>query len=292
MSHPRPAAAVSNAQRIDDIDVVRGMALCGVLVSNLVEMFRVPWGRTYQVPGTGRIDDYVDALMGTAFQGNVIHLTFSLIFGLGMAISSERVLATGASAHRLLVRKQLILLVIGLIHATLIWNGDVLVSYALVGLAILPFLRSRTRTLLLGALVMAIIFCLPIYPVRPSPESVENTQRVARALEAYQNGTWWDVQAQGMSDLRYMWRYAVARHLFAEGMAFCLGFAVWRGGLLTAPEQHRRAMQWTLMGGAVSLIVVVLRYAGFLPSVSSSSFGSFGPAARFLWQFAYLVTNT
>jgi len=273
---------IAGRERIDDIDVLRGMALCGVCVSNVVEMFRAPWD--YRPPGSGPIDDAVGAVMATAFQGNTITLTFSMMFGLGMAISSGRMLASGASDHRFLIRKQLILLAIGLAHAILIWNGDILGQYAVVGLLMLPLLGRGTRTLLVAALLMAIVFCLPIFPTRAVLPPDEVARQTAHALDAYANGTWLEVYVQRIMEWQGMQRVAVIRWIFGEGMAFCLGMAAWRSGILREPEKHLRMLRWTAILGVASLTVLVLRHVDLLPSgrPPSSSFW-----LRFLYHLAY-----
>ncbi|WP_394840138.1 DUF418 domain-containing protein [Pendulispora rubella] len=275
------AGPVTDRQRIDDIDVLRGMALCGVLLSNLVEIFRVPRRASYHVPGSGRIDDLVDAIMATAFQGGTITLTFSMVFGLGMAISSERVLASGASAYRFLAQKQLVLLVIGVLHGFFLWSGDILTLYALIGLTILPFLRCSPRVLLAVAFLMAIVFCLPIYPQPPSlgPDDV------AHALRVYGGGTWSEVNAQRCRELLIQWRTGSLRWSPAVWMAFCLGTALWRSGILHAPERYLRVLQAIALSGALSLMVIVLMHVGYLPDWRASASR---PVVRFLYLGAFL----
>jgi len=276
-------APVADSRRIDDIDVLRAMALCGVLVSNLVEVFRVPWATDYDVPGSGRIDAVVGFLMRTAFQGTTITFTFSLMFGLGMAISSERVVSAAASAYRFLVRKQLVLLVLGLVHATLIWSGDILVSYAMVGLAFLPFLRCRPRTLVVVALLAVIVFVLPILPIFPTFTPAQAAARVAAQLEGYQRGSWLQVHAQRIAELKL--NYLIHVHWWmVELSAFCLGAAIWHSGILKAPEKHRRALWIALLLGVISLAVICGARTGFLPRWRTVQ-----PPLRQVLLFAYLL---
>jgi len=275
---PRPT---SERERIADIDVLRGMALAGVLVSNLVETFRTPMGRQYRVPGSGPADDAVDFVMGTFFQGNTITLTFAAVFGLGMAISAERLSATGA--YRVLAKRQLILLAIGLLHGTLLWHGDVLTSYAVVGLCALPFLRQPPRVLLAVALAVAILFCLPIYAPRFPHDPAERARRVAEALEAYPNGSWVVVEAQRLRDFRDMWKVAFPHWVFAELMAFCLGMAAWRARVIQ--DKPRRLLHGLLLAGIPSVALAILSYTRRVPSLNA-------PSAPFPLKLLYLAAYT
>jgi uncharacterized protein len=76
---------------------------------------------------------------------------FSFLFGLGVAIQMERADARGASFASLFCRRQLVLLAIGLAHAFLIWEGDILVWYALCGFLLLAFRKRKPGTLLAWA---------------------------------------------------------------------------------------------------------------------------------------------
>lgn len=82
---------------------------------------------------------------------------FSLLFGLGVAVQLMRAEARGADAVPLYVRRLGVLLAIGIAHATLLWWGDILRFYAVLGLALLPFRRASSRTLLVTGLALATV---------------------------------------------------------------------------------------------------------------------------------------
>src|SRR4051812_16482809 len=135
---PQPAPV---AERIVAIDVVRGVALAGVLLANLMFAFRVPVSRGY-LPADehlGTMDRWAEGLVQFAIQGKAITL-FSILFGVGLAIQLERFSRLGRSRYWL-GRRLLVLLVFGLAHLLLVWNGDILTEYALAGLLVLPLLR-------------------------------------------------------------------------------------------------------------------------------------------------------
>ena len=76
---------------------------------------------------------------------------FSMLFGAGVALMAERLDATGRNPAAVHYRRMLWLLAIGMLHAYLIWFGDILVAYALIGMLVYPLRKLRARWLLLIA---------------------------------------------------------------------------------------------------------------------------------------------
>src|SRR6476659_1147283 len=136
---PRP---IGPAERIDAIDVLRGIALLGVVAMNVVTIFRVSIFDRFLFPkpalSFSSIDSAVETILMLAVDLKALAL-FSLLFGAGLAIQFER-LARSERRTSLLLRRLVVLLAFGLIHLCLIWNGDILTEYALAGLIVLPFL--------------------------------------------------------------------------------------------------------------------------------------------------------
>lgn len=103
----------------------------GVLAVNLVEEFRISLFQQF-LPYQPRVPPLGSAIghfISTFLEMKAFAL-FSILFGVGLAIQSERLSRSG-SRRRLLVRRLAVLLVIGLAHLLLIWNGDILTEYAL-----------------------------------------------------------------------------------------------------------------------------------------------------------------
>jgi uncharacterized protein len=156
----RPVATpVAETERIDLIDVLRGFALLGILAANM-PLYSHP----LLVSGTGLprgnspLDGVADFVVAWLATGKFYPL-FSVLFGLGVSIQLERAAARGVDFKRYFVRRMLILLGMGVAHALLVWNGDILVVYALVGLLLFLFRNARPRTLLIWA---AVLFAIPL----------------------------------------------------------------------------------------------------------------------------------
>jgi uncharacterized protein len=152
-------APVSTRDRIETLDVLRGFALLGILAMNIRAM-AAPLG-AYMYPyalfdftGPSRAAYLFTAV---AFDLKMMGL-FSMLFGVGVLLYADKPTETGRPPRRLWFRRMAWLLVIGLIHSYLIWDGDILVPYALCGLLLLWWARRLSaRWLAAGAILMLLI---------------------------------------------------------------------------------------------------------------------------------------
>lgn len=78
---------------------------------------------------------------------------FSVLFGVGFSILITRAQAKSIALHRFFVRRMFFLFLIGLIHAVFFWHNDILASYAVCGVLLLPVVRARNRTILAASII-------------------------------------------------------------------------------------------------------------------------------------------
>lgn len=172
---PRP---VSVHERIDLIDVVRGFALFGVLLANLVWITTdvvLTDARLSQLP-TAPLDRIVKLLV-VFFVDHKFYTLFSFLFGLGFAIQLSR---TEERRHSLVVfysRRVSILAIIGLLHIAFVWYGDILLVYAIGGFGLLAVRHWNTRLLLTLALTLA-LFVRAAVGVLPPTSSAPDSPHV------------------------------------------------------------------------------------------------------------------
>ncbi|TAA20156.1 DUF418 domain-containing protein [Pseudoxanthomonas winnipegensis] len=238
------ALPVAPGRRVAVIDVLRGVALFGVLSVNLIIEFRVSVFQQFLQPtmAGSRLDRLVDAVVSIGMELKAFAL-FSLLFGVGLAIQFER-LASKPQRLSLLVRRLLVLLGFGILHLCLIWNGDILTEYALIGLLALPFLYLPS-----GALIVFCAAALLLYAAMPSwlpdsffgPDEAGLRQYIRVATSVYATGTWSEVVRFNIAEIPRLvpLHVLVAPRTFA---LFLLGVLVWRTGLLRDPERHRRLL--------------------------------------------------
>jgi uncharacterized protein len=157
---PMMLAPVAEAERISSIDVMRGVALLGIALMNIVFSglpLAADWNPKVAGGATG-INLGAFFVQYVLFDGKMRGL-FSMMFGASAYLLIGRLDGRGAGlrAAEIFYRRILWLMLIGLIHAYLIWHGDILYPYALLGLVLLPLLRARPRNLLIAAGVMLVL---------------------------------------------------------------------------------------------------------------------------------------
>jgi len=144
-------------ERIEVVDILRGFAIFGILTVNLLwfahPIYIEPAGID---PGLGTVDRVARWLINFFCLGKFYSL-FSFLFGFGMAVQMIRAEARGARFVRLYGRRLCVLLGIGLCHAVFLWAGDILVSYAILGFALLLFRKRRLATLIVWAGVCLLV---------------------------------------------------------------------------------------------------------------------------------------
>lgn len=135
--------------RLQTLDAVRGLAVMGILLLNIVD-FAMP-SYAYADPtfygGADGANWWAWAITFVAADGKMRGL-FAMLFGASTAMIVDRAVAAGDSPARLHYARMVSLLAIGLVHAYLLWAGDILVSYALCGSVLFLLLRWNTAAML------------------------------------------------------------------------------------------------------------------------------------------------
>jgi len=194
-SAPPKARPVEQGERVASVDVIRGVALLGILAMNIVG-FAWP-GRVYSVPildpEAGRLDTALWALNHLVFETKMMTL-FSMLFGAGLVLMADRASGRGARFRGVYYRRVAWLMVIGLIHAYLIWDGDILVLYACCGFLLYPFRKLRPRTLIVVGMCMNLILVPLLLGFRFAgvPYMKRTTARVDAEVKTGKKASWWD----------------------------------------------------------------------------------------------------
>jgi uncharacterized protein len=150
---------VGEGERLASLDVLRGFALLGILMMN-IQVFSLPVGdfidpaAAMGEPLSGKI---VWALTKVLFEYKFMSL-FSLLFGAGFMVQMLRAEARGARHTPVYLRRLAILALFGLAHGFLLWYGDVLLMYAIVGLALLLVRRMSPKLMFATGVSIALTF--------------------------------------------------------------------------------------------------------------------------------------
>ena len=217
-----PALPVDQSERLTLVDALRGFALCGVFVSNSFIWFsgRILLPREQAQALTAPVFETVVTALYNFFVNQKFVTLFSFLFGLGFSIQLARAEARGVSIVPLYSRRLLVLLGIGVTHMFAIWTGDVLSTYAVVGLALLLFRQRSDRTVLVWVLVLQVVVPLVVpflqhyvpillHGAQAAAEAAKaseahDAQMRARFLAGLSSDSLWTTQAANASYVGYM----------------------------------------------------------------------------------------
>ncbi len=148
----------ADSQRIASLDVLRGFALLGILVVN-IGAFSMPAATYFDPTAYGDltgINGWVWRLMHLLADMKFMAI-FAMLFGAGIVLTAKRIEARGLSATGTHYRRMAWLIVFGLLHAHLLWYGDILYWYGMCGLLVYLFRRrSPTALIVSGLLFLAV----------------------------------------------------------------------------------------------------------------------------------------
>lgn len=278
-AHPNstaPFEPLPQRDRLAQLDILRGLALFGVLLVNLLTLFRV--SLFAHMTGAGAPTDLpgrtIDTLVSVLLEFKAFTL-FSLLFGVGIAIQADRSQSkTGSAAF--LLRRFLVLLAIGLIHILFIFNGDILTLYAVCGLLVIPALRLPAGAIgLIGFALILLPKFIPLPIEFPGPISLP-----AHAIEAtriYAQGTFGEIFAFRWRETLTLIGPLLLLTLPKTLGVMLVGVAIWRSELVTNGRRY-----WPRILAASTLV-------GIAGIAAHNDFGSTVPvafayaAAVFLW---------
>ncbi|WP_238009034.1 DUF418 domain-containing protein [Dactylosporangium sp. AC04546] len=232
-------------RRLLDVDALRGFALFGILIVNIwyfasgYAFHRVP-DPAYGAP----LDHGVHAVVAFVFEMK-FYLLFSFLFGYSFTLQIDAADRAGAAFRPRFLRRVAGLFALGALHAVLLFHGDILTTYAVLGLILLALHRIRPRTALIvaGALVglVVLFFAAMAFAAVPSvdePAALANGAATTAAL----GGAPADVIAEHLRSLPTAIGGTVVLQAPVALAMFLVGLAVGRRRLLADPPAHRRGL--------------------------------------------------
>ncbi len=259
---------ITGQERLPAIDTLRGLAIFGILLVNM-SSFNAPLdaARLGTVLWPSLPDCAARWVIRTLAEGKFYTL-FSFLFGLGMAIQMERVEARGGCFARLYLRRLAVLLLIGACHVVLLWYGDVLVIYALLGFPLLLFRRLAAKTILicclLAYLIPILIMSASLAPeqwpsfdgqtaAQAAPWDGWTAEDVAAAMEpdiaTYGRGSFAEIMVGRLEDYRSLLSSIVKYFVPQVFAMFLLGLWVGRRRILHDPAPHERLLRRLVLWG-------------------------------------------
>ncbi|WP_257575538.1 DUF418 domain-containing protein [Sphingomonas sanguinis] len=272
--------------RLLSLDVLRGVAVMAILLANLPG-FALP-DPAYSNPiawgGQRPVDIGVWVLTESFVNGRMRGL-FSLLFGASTLLVIERADAAGWNGASFHLRRMAVLFVLGLVHLTFIWTGDILAHYALVGIVALAFVGLTPRALCWSAaafagLSMALgsLECVGLFAA-----VTRSTPQLAALWDGYQmafGSPSPSSLAPEIAAMRGSWSTATAFRLQNNGnplidlvqigpdtlSAMLLGMAAFKSGFLTGSWSRRAYRRWAVLGLGLTVPVYAAMASGIMAS--------------------------
>jgi uncharacterized protein len=255
---------VKSAEREIFMDVLRGFAILGIFIANLGSGFS-GYSETAHLTGPFLAPgwDHKMTFLHHMFIEGKFYSIFSLLFGWGIALQFKRAQEKGINALPVIKRRLLFMLLLGAFHL-LIWSGDIVFFYALLGFLLLPFRKFSNKTLLITG---ASLILLPIllYAAKshwqwlnaPAGFLFDTGQKLDTKItgitsdEAYRefakHASWWDILKSNIPGFffRYGYLFFVSRIPKVLGM-FLIGYALGRQGFYTKIAQNKKVIYWII----------------------------------------------
>ncbi|CAM3177097.1 DUF418 domain-containing protein [Sphingomonas antarctica] len=263
--------------RLETVDAIRGFAVCGILIMNIVSMGE---------PGYAYIDPsyYGGATGGNlaawalayVFADGKMRMLFTMLFGASLAITTDR----AEHPARVHYSRMVWLLAFGMIHGWLFWYGDILVEYACIGAILFVARKWPVSALIYAGLLLIVVGAgmelangaaaeklreaasMPgasaaarqawtemLVQLAP-PKSV-----IAFELEHYRGGFWSAFEARKPMITMFQTLFLPVNLPGGVGIA-ALGLAAYRSGFLGGAWRRRRYV-WVASAGAVALLAYV-----------------------------------
>ncbi len=280
----KQASPTAPGQRIVALDVLRGFALLGILVMN-IQLFAMPVQFiTFNPLAYGDLTgiNLVVWSLSHIFADQKFMTIFSPLFGAGILLLAERLEARGQSARGIHYRRNAWLLLFGLAHGFLLWNGDILAPYALAGFVVFLFRHMRPRRLVIFGLVLllvpAVLTLLGSLSPADSVAAVRSdwspsASAIDEKVAAYRGGWLEQMSARVPGEIEVLTGVLLTWAIWRAGGLMLLGMAGYKWGILTAQRSGRFYAWMALIGLSIGLPLATLsawtNYAnGFEPTYS------------------------
>lgn len=277
---------ITSTERIEILDVLRGLAVCGILVGN-VQWFS-GYGMMPPSVASAALYDQVTHFLVHFFVEGKFYSIFSFLFGFGFAMQMARAGERGDAGASLFKRRLFWLLVIGLLHAWLLWAGDILSIYAVMGFVLLLFKKKSNESLLkwsfwllvVPIITYALLYIAFVAFAPPDAAAQIGTMQLDgwnSNVQAITGGSYLDIVTG------YNRQYVIGRYMglifnmrLPKILAmFLLGLYAYRIGVFHDPSEHkpliRRVLVWGLLLGLVGNLAMAFLSGGegsFPPSLA------------------------
>ncbi len=266
----------SNTARIPSLDLLRGFAVLGILIMN-IQSYSLPTAAYSNPTVYGNFTGIHKWIWGFSYL--VAHLkfmaVFSILFGAGIVLGTQKAESNMGNASGLFYRRMFWLLILGMMHAYFIWFGDILVSYAVLGMMLFPLRKLQSNKLfVMGIFMLSIstfstsmlVDSLPYW----SEADLEraritwnpDTHEIQREIEAFAGS----LAQQFSINSAYAWIFQTQIFLFfslwRSGGLMLVGMALYKWEILSAKKSigfYRKGLLISFVPGLLLIIYGIMR---------------------------------
>jgi uncharacterized protein len=266
-----PAKPAMGNDRIVSLDVLRGVALLGILTMNIQAFAMIR--PAYVFPhALGELTgwNYIVWLAGTILARGKFLTIFNMLFGAGIVLMAERQRAIGRRAAGVHYPRMFVLLFIAMVHAYLIWDGDILYDYAVCGMAVFLVWRMRPSLLIIFGLLLFGLTTFNSWQFFLSSGSWDedrlwwycNYSHPPEDLIVWMNdfyhADWWSIFKDRVRSSWWEQTRTFARTGAWSTMGLMLlGMALYKLGVLTG-KLRSRTYVWLLIGGLMAGLAMTI----------------------------------
>jgi len=256
---------VEKTNRIQSLDLLRGIAILGILIMN-IQSFAMPSSAYNNPLAFGDLSGFnkITWILSHLFADQKFMSIFSILFGAGIVLFTEKKELLTGSSVKLYYTRNLILLLIGLLHAHLIWYGDILVAYALCSFLVYPFRKLSPKKLLItGLLILSVPsflngffqFSLPYMPASELQDLrldwAPTNELIEQEITAFTGSISSQIKINSQQALFLETFVFLIQFLWRAGGLMLVGMALFRWGVLSA----ERSRSFYLKSAFYSLII-------------------------------------
>ncbi|MEH6934792.1 DUF418 domain-containing protein [Bacillus sp. JJ783] len=246
-------------QRVEAVDAIRGFALFGIL---LVNMTLIQFGVFASEKPTyifGPLDEGANWFIQFFGTHNFMSL-FSFLFGLSIILLQKSIIVKGKKFFPTYIRRIIILLLLGYIHGTFVWEGDILFAYGVIGIFLMMFINRKPKTLLIWASILLALIMLASYQSESTSNPYDDlAPYTEKEHKVHETGSYMDHVNFRLTEnpFDYMGINGVFGLVFISVFAiifmsplFLLGMYVGKKGWLFEVNQHIPAVKkiWLITG--------------------------------------------
>ena len=255
--------------RIHSLDLIRGFAVLGILIMNITNFSHVNVSYMNPTIGAGLegYNQYFHAF-NYIFADTRFMSIFSILFGAGVVLFTNNAESKGKRAGVLHFKRMFWLLFFGLIHAYLIWEGDILVTYAICGCLIFLFRKKTIRSLLILAVILFIVpitFNLMTYYGLTTDELEStfaffhpSTDQIATEIKIMQGSFIEQMPIRLENAIEFQTFVFLIETFWRTTSLMLLGMILYRKGVLSADKSISYYNKMILIGFGIGLIVSLM----------------------------------